>query len=298
MESEKYKKAIGLVERELFNKCARIKVLALEEGSSYNTNENEIDAFCAPKGMAFGPSFFYKYPNISKGDIILFKLAPNPETSLEGDKDQMIVDDDYKPTTSFGYMVIRTDGQELVDDMYFDRENLDLTLLPEDKGFYLFSTKGLIGPFKLNQGKVIPLKGKEVRLWKKFRLEEDFISHNDKEILLKEPEEDSTWIDCMDNQQLNNWFRGQLKKIDIDLVNELDKKGKWRRQLDDIASSQDDSKKLFKARSKRFLKQIDDFEIKKHELIALVQKSEVFQKIFEDSIQKLKEDFAQEVKEP
>lgn len=292
--------AIGKVELELKNECARIRVLALDDGKQIFRDEEFIAEVCPPRGMAFGPSFFKKYPHLSKGEIIRFKLAPNRIVDEFDDaKDHTIISEGTPVESDFGYPVIKTNGKELVDNHIINLDFINQINVPGKSRFYFWSTHGLSGPFKKKKEEVKPAVGKTVERWPEFAPDDSFVASGGDQVLLREPSGYSVLVDCMTPKQLNEWFRSKIKLLSNELLDKLPAT-----KLKDLSSnliediSGEDNTELIESRLRRIVLRFEQAELERNEIESLVSSSETFKELFNRSLDKQRDLIFAEAIEP
>jgi hypothetical protein len=284
---EAVNKVIGKIDKELGDKNARIKIIALlsEKDQLIRLSENEIKELFPPSGFIFEPGFFYNY-KYSLEDYISFRIEENSRASAGQDKFKLKYGSpDLK---SFGINTRVING--------FKKNGLATnlnTISLEDKtdgSFYGITDKYIVGKLRCKNGDVEPALHHRIQIWD---LEnENIISVDGKCRLIKEPQGESIVLDCMDEKQLFEWFRQLLKQIQPDYVDLLDKNRSWRTELPNLFSTTDKEKlEADHIRLKRIEEKFDLLELSRNDVKTLVDSSEKFKVAFEECLNNHKDEF-------
>ena len=280
-------KVIGKIEKELGDRNARIKVIALlsEKEQVIRLSEDETKTAFPPYGYIFEPGFFYNY-KYSIDDFISFRIEENIRASIDQDKFKLKYGS--PDLNSFGINAREISGFKKND----LATNLN-TIILEDKSdgsFYGITDKYIVGKLRCKNEKVEPALHHRIQIWD---LEENNLIRVDgKYRLIKEPQGESIILDCMDEKQLFEWFRKLLKQIQPDYVDLLDKNRSWRTELPNLFSATDTEKlEADKIRLKRIEEKFDLLELSRNDIKTLVDSSENLKIAFEKCLNTHKDEF-------
>ena len=283
-------KVIGKIDKELGDKNAKIKVIALwsVKEELERLTENELKRLFPPNGYVFEPGFFYNYPKFNLEDFISFWVEENIKATPGQDKYRLRFD--ASEIKSFGVFARNIVGFK----QNYGVTNLDTILLQDKeintKVFYGVTDKYIIGKLKITNGKIEPALNHRIKMWNLSN--SNFITTEDKIRLIYEPQENYQILDCMDDKQLFEWFREYFKQIKPDYVNLLDQNASWRTELPKLFSTIDSEKlEADKIRLKRIEEKFDLLKLSGNEIKTLVDSSENLKIFFEKCIQEHKEEF-------
>lgn len=218
---------IGAIWREVGTDCARIKVLAIDNGSGQKiilTNEERLDV-APPNGTVFAPSLLRRTEH-KVGDVLKcqIKEIDNPKV---GDDEFMFVSPDKAKMV--GYKCIPILGKVT------NRLDLSTISLVNKRGdFYGVTDKYVISKLRINSnGELSAVSG--TKLDKYDRDEQDFVSwldtdHRIQYHLLVEPTGASLPVDCMTDAELMNWFFKKLRGGNTPLLGSI-KKDEWKKEF-------------------------------------------------------------------
>lgn len=176
--------AIGKVEL-IGGDNARLKVIAYKEKGDFVQGVYEIEEHFAPSGGVFCPKFSWNY-NFGEGEIISFKAKAN-EYDVSDGYDSMLLDKSQHPK-SIGYRVYRSDTDLLKTGTHIvEEERIQEFSDVRTGSFYISFENKIYGVFKIDKkGKVVPRKGKEIKLWENIP-ESDIYGDGNARILWKNP---------------------------------------------------------------------------------------------------------------
>ncbi len=289
-----YKKIIGVVSEERTG-SARIQVVAFRDNKGQlNRSIEKIKQHFPPHGCVFGPSFFDRYEELKISDFIEFKVNANNGIGNDDnpDKDQMILDTKNNPK-QIGYFVIELNEDILM----FDHSVNQVVLqeqLPYVEGinrFYFSYGSRVYGSFKVKNGMIIPTKGKTIKVWES--IDEAFISHNEKTILLAEPKSNYRELDSMTIEQLAKWFSGIIAKEQSDLSNAIKEQTNWKNDLNTLLQSEKDD--LAKARLQKVIGQFSKLNFSLDTIKQLSQSDDKWQAAYVGKIEEYKEELKREL---
>lgn len=284
-------KVIGIVDHKLGEESARIKIIGiLKEGVlPYLISDFESQRIFPSKGYVFEPGFFYNY-HFKVKDIVSFYISENEKN--EPGKDMYRLRLDYPDIKNFGVPARRLEGFRKKG-FSTDLSTVKVENDQSDGDFYGVTNKYIIGKLRMKNGRIEPVKHRRIKLWDI----DDYkpLSYKDILILHEEPSHDFLLIDCLSDQQLFEWFREKLRKIQPDFVTNLDAKTQWRKQIPELFSKADDeSYEVDKERFNRVLEKIKYIELEVVDIRLFIEKSEELKAIFKDSLERHKEEFKQE----
>ena len=121
------------------------------------------------------------------------------------------------------------------------------------------------------------------------------VAYKNEIYLLSEPKGESMPLDCMDDKQLFDWFREELKKIEPEYVNMLDLKAKWRTEIPKLFSQSNKERyEVDKVRFDRVNEKFQYINFTLSDITALIEKSDSLKTAFNLAIEKHKEEFKAE----
>ncbi len=147
----------------------------------------------------------------------------------------------------------------------------------------------MIGKLRLHNGKITPTHHNRIKVWDIENVNK--IEYNGINKLLNEPTGEYLLLDCMNDKQLFEWFRGELKKIEPTYVNMLDKKAKWRNEIPKLFSDADKEKyEVDKVRFERIKDKFNILDLSISDIKTLIEKSDSLLEVFNNAIEKHKEE--------
>ncbi len=288
--NETIQKVIGKVDKEVGNKNARIKVIALlnNNGTVTRLSEEKIKSLFPPYGYIFEPSFFNKF-KYEINDIVSFRVEENSWAQPEQDKYK--IDSPAPDIQTFGLKARKIYG--FIKSAYTTNLNA-LTLDDNSDGtFYGLTDKYIIGKLKAKNGKIEPAIYHRVSLWD--LNEDNLITIDNTSRLIKEPQGTPIILDCKNEKQLFEWFREYLKLIDPAYVEVLDKNSNWRKELPTFFNTLNDERRAVDIIR---LKRIDDkfrlIQLTKNDITTYIEHSKNLKEVFLQALEKHKEDYKEE----
>lgn len=289
-----YDSLIGVVAIPMGNN-ARIKVVGVRESNSYSKDETVIQKICPPDGHVFAPSFFRRYTERRENDFIKFRIIENKTWSKDSGHDETILDPEIAPKP-IGYPVIElTEDIVIAGTRTVEHGRLQKHLTVTDRNFYLQYKNKIYGTFKVKKGKVIPSVNKHVRCWSDFSTESLF-TFKGKGMLLQEPTGSYIKIDCMDGNQLGEWFKKQLKQLKSPLLNQLDESKGWHKELSYLFE-QSKTDALAESRFLRAVEHLSDLQLVKEHITELTDRSHYFQSIYQNRLLEIQEELKEKALE-
>ncbi len=259
---------------------ARVKVIGFLDNSNELCllDDNELVKIFPPKGFIYA----YKLLHGSKyeiNDIVQLSVTENPDA--DGHKDNYSWDRSF--VKDFGIKAYKVDGFKITNN-YTDLSSVKIIGENSNGDFYGITNKYVIGKLKLNNG-IIDTLEKSIKIWDK---DECFLYENENSVrLLKEPDGEYFLVDCMDDNSLFEWFRGQIKEIDPPLFQKLNTASNWKTKIpalfDKLRIENADIEKL---RLKRLESKINHIELTWNEIIEFREQSPTLKKVFNDAITK------------
>ena len=228
-------KVIGIIDHVLGGKSARIKAIALlnKSNSPINLTEREAEVYFPPKGYIFEPGFFHNF-RFQENEIVSFFIEENEKAEFGQDKYRLKYN--ASEIKYYGINARKITG--------FKKNKLttDLSLVQVDGDsadgkFYGITDKYIIGELRIRNEKIEPALHHRITLWDFEK--ENILNHNGHLKLHHCPTGESMVLDCMNDKQLFDWFRDELKKIEPDYVSILDSKAKWRTEIPRLFSQAD-----------------------------------------------------------
>lgn len=283
-------KVIGRIEYALGldKSSARIKVIGIVDDHGYVVylNDNQSSNIFQHGGFVFAPGLM-KNTKFEISGIYEFKVQKNTRAiDLE---DIYIVD--RQSIITKGFKAVLLEGFK------FEYDYVDISkIYLKDKGitglFYGIANNYVIGRFQIKNGNLETAENK-LMLWDKNNC--NCITHNNNYHLLDEPNGEHLLVDCMDDNQLFEWFRGQIKEIDPPLFQKLNSSTNWKTKIpalfDKLRLENADIEKL---RLKRIESKISHIEFTWNEIIEFREQSPSLKRVFNDAIKTHIEDFKSE----
>lgn len=283
MAFEEKNKAIGIIENVLSGGCCQIKVLALKGDNDIEfLNLSEQRDMFPPRGYVFGASFMKKYPQYKQNDLVEVDYVEN-ESESAGDigKDFYIIS---QINTKRHYI-----NSFHLKNIVITNGNIDLSKIEIDSNgfngdFYVYSSTKIYGKLRLKDGKISPIKSKRLYAWNLSECK--VLRYGEALFLLEEPKGDYFVYDCMTDDNLFEWFRGNLKKISSGYVNELDQKTQWRKEMPELLKESDsETYELDKNRFVRIKDKLESLSLSFDEINFFVDNSDNLKEAFCNSIE-------------
>ncbi|OYU56919.1 MAG: hypothetical protein CFE25_06755 [Chitinophagaceae bacterium BSSC1] len=255
-------KIIGSIEEQKSDLSGRIKIHRFKLNDNYITDHDEIKNQFPPEGFVFAPKFFEKY-DIELNTLIEFSINPFPSIPKMGQKLDTTLMDVSKECRNVGHKIYSVKANILLNSNSIDQKFLKNYISNEKNHFYIHSKGYLYGPFKYSNNEIIPKIGKEV-----FKYESDnlqLFETGENIFILNEPTNPICKIDCMTIPQLTDWFKQQIKNININIDYSLLKRSFESQELNE----------LDEARIKRAFTQIDQLQLSQENLNLLINSSEI-----------------------
>jgi hypothetical protein len=282
-------KVVGIIEKELGDKNARIKVIALlsEKEQLLKFTENELRIMFPPSGYVFEPGFFYNH-KYNLNNYISFIVEENVKATTGQDKYKLRFGE--SEIKNFGVYARMIGGFKQIDHV----TNLNTIILQDDEistsGFYGITEKYIVGKLKVINGKIEPALHHRIKMWD--LSDSNFVTIEDKIRLVNEPQGDFQILDCLDDKQLFEWFREYLNQIEPEYVKLLDNQRSWRTKIPEKFSTIDSEKlEADKIRIKRIEEKFDLLELSRTDIKTLVDSSENLKGTFIKYLEKHKEEF-------
>ena len=290
MEYQNRKKALGVIDI-IKNDSVQIKILAVKEKDYEILSEDEAKKLFPPNGFVFGASFLKEYPHLHGKDLIDIDCLLNHQVSEHDyNKDRYIV---YRGSAKKHFVKTLP-----ILDLKTDYSFIDLNSIIVDNDnfegdFYGYTQSKIFGKFRLKNDKLTAAFKKRIFVWD---LDEcETVHYDGKVFLISEPKGESRPLDCMDNQQLFDWFRDYLKIIDFEAITKLNTQLKWKYEIPKHFDKLDDlGKDLAKSRLKRIDEKISVYQLSLQDLRDLLEKSDSLKTAFNLAIEKHKEEFKAE----
>lgn len=267
---------------------ARIKVLGIvdDNGSIIYLNDNQSSNIFQHNGFIFAPGLL-KNTKYEISGIYEFNIQKNLRAiDLE---DIYIID--RQSITIKGFKAV------LIDGFKFNYDYVDISKLTiKDKSitglFYGIANNYIIGKFQVRNGNLETEENK-LKVWDKSDCK--CIVHNNNYHLLSEPEGEYFLLDCLDDNLLFDWFRGQIKEIDPPLFQKLNTSTNWKTKIPSLFDKLPlENAEIEKIRLKRIERKISHIEFTWNEIIEFREQSPSLKKVFNDAIKTHIEDFKSE----
>ncbi len=279
---------IGIIEHEFGGKSARIKAVAYlnEDNMPIGFSDNEAALYLQPNGYIFEPSFFYNY-KFQINDIVSFYIEENDRAKDDDDKFRLKVN--ASEIKYYGFSARSVIG--------FKKNNLatDLSLIKvehdtSDGKFFGITDKYIIGELRIKNKKIEPALHHRIKIWD--RDEDDVLIHNKLMRLHSCPEGESIVLDCMSDKQLFEWYRDELKRVEPDYVNILDKKARWRTEIPQLFSKADKERyEVDRVRFERINEKFRILDLSILDITTLIEKSNSLREVFNKAIEAHKEEW-------
>lgn len=251
---------------------ARIRVISFKRKNAFVDNPEELRDIFLPEGLVFAPTLPEKF---EIGAVIEFQANPNSYNNLPSG-DQYILDKN-SPISFTGREVIQMPYYVLTEGTSVDLDQVDSSAIRPNSEFFLQVNQFLYGPFSKREEDIQSKKDA-------FQLPADQVSLfpvGNKLYMLGSPLV-SVRCDAMNQDQLADWFKDLLRSLDPTLdVSKIRQLigGRDQLGLDDV-------------RLKRALNILDRLALNERELKTLAGITPVFQRLYDDALQRIYEDIA------
>lgn len=284
-------RVIGIVQNKHFsNENAKIKAYAIidEDNNVFKISENRAIEIFKPYGLIFSFDFFKYYP-YKKDEIIEISVKPNNQHK-EG-HDEFILGRMY---SKFGIPVYPLKGF-CVSNQSIDLSSIQIIGDYEDGELYGITDKYIIGKLKVRNGVLSALETNKIFRWDVDENEINLIRNQGFIRLIDEPISECSIIDCLNSEELFDWFRKKLIQIDYESIKKLNSIGKWQKEIPKLFESL--SKSDAEIETLR-LKRIEDYfvqiELDRNEIYDFMSKSSGLRVAFNKAIEKHIDDFQSE----
>jgi len=289
MEFQNRKKALGVIDV-IKNNSVQIKIIAVKDkDKDYKIlTQEEARILFPPNGFVFGASFLKEYPHLHEKDLIDIDSLLNQQVSEHDyNKDKYIVD---RGSAKKHYVKTIRISNPRIDKYSLDLNDITLDSNEFEGDFFGYTETKIFGKLRMKNGKLSPVSNKRINMWD---LDEcETVAYKNEIYLLGEPKGESMPLDCMDDKQLFDWFREELKKIEPEYVNLLDKKAKWRTEIPKLFyQSNKERNEVDRVRFVRIKEKFEYINLNLSDIITLVEKSNSLKKAFNVAIEKHKEEF-------
>lgn len=290
MEYQNRKKALGVIDV-IKNDSVQIKILAVKEKDYEILSEGEARKLFPPNGFVFGASFLKEYPHLHEKDLIDIDCLLNHQISEHDyNKDRYIV---YRGSAKKHYVKTIRISNPRIDNYSIDLNDITVDSKEFEGDFFGYTATKIFGKLRLKNGKLSPASNKRINMWD---LDEcETVAYQNEIYLLSEPKGESMPLDCMDDKQLFDWFREELKKIEPEYVNMLDLKAKWRTEIPKLFSQSNNERyEVDKVRFDRINEKFQYLNFTLSDITNLVEKSDLLKTAFNLAIEKHKKEFKAE----
>ncbi len=218
---------IGFIEPVPNSENARVTVIGYKgtEGDYVALDKSKARAVFYPDGKVFAPKFQFDREgyNVSPNSFVEFSVRTSlKDAAFRGD--EYIMDYSGKITAKSFTSIINVNYQTSLEHGFITQDELSSCIDKAElnnysRYFFLKSGDFLYGLFKFesSSGTIRPVKGKETNAYKidSQIYQRTCVKVNQKEYFLGNlnalPFEQEGIIDCMDDRQLGEWFKDQLK---------------------------------------------------------------------------------------
>lgn len=295
MDSQERIKTIGVIDKILHGDHCRVKIIATKDHENINIlTSGEQEKLFPPIGYVFGIAFFKNHPNLNQYDLIEFESVRNQRIDEENTLNDLFM-------ISSGSVKKHFINTISISNVISSNYSIDLSRLKVDTAdfsgdFYGYTSNKIYGKLRF-QGEVIrPASQKHIFVWDKSECKT--LEYKNKLFLLEEPTGDHLVFDCMDDYQLFEWFRENLKKLDFDYVNQLDIKTKWRDKIPTLfKESNKGVLSLEKTRLERIEEKIKHVDLSIERIKYFVENSENLKRTFESALETHKDELSKEYTE-
>lgn len=284
-------RVFGIVQNKHFsNENAKIKAFGIidEDNNVFKINENKAIEVFKPYGLIFSFDFFKYYP-FKTDEIIEFNVKPNIQQK-EG-HDEFILGRICK---KYGIPVYPLKGFSVTN------QSIDLTSLQiegnyEDGVFFGITEKYIIGKLKIHNGVLSPVDTNKIYRWDIDVNEDNLIRSNSYTRLIDEPISECSVIDCMNSDELFEWFKKKLIQVDYESIKKLNSIGKWQKEIPKLFESLSKSDaEIETLRLKRIENYFVQIELDRNEIYDFMSKSSSLRVAFNNAIEKHINDFQSE----
>lgn len=281
-------RVIGIVQNKHFNNDnAKIKAYAIidENENVIKVNENKAIEIFKPHGLIFAFEFF-KNHSYKEGEIVEINVRPKNQQK-EGHDDFTL----QWVHSKFGIPVYPLKGF-CVSNQSIDLSSIQIIGDYENGEFYGITDKYIIGKLKVSNGVLSAVETNKIYRWDVDENENNLIKNQGFTRLIDEPISECSIIDCLNSDELFDWFRKKLIQIDYESIKKLNSIGKWQKEIP----------KLFESLSKSDadietlrLKRIEDYfaqiELDRSDIYNFMSKSSGLRVAFNNAIEKHIDDF-------
>ncbi|MHB9141412.1 MAG: hypothetical protein ACYC25_06020, partial [Paludibacter sp.] len=284
-------RVIGIVQNKHFsNENAKIKAYAIidENDNKFKINENRAIEIFKPNGLIFSFDFFKYYP-FKPNEIIEISVKPNNQQ--KDGHDEFILG---RMHSKFGVPVYPLKGF-CVSNQSIDLSSIQIIGDYEDGELYGITDKYIIGKLKVSNGVLSAVETNKIFRWDVDENENNLIKNQGFIRLIDEPISECSIIDCLNSDELFDWFRKKLIQIDYESIKKLNSIGKWQKEIPKLFESL--SKSDTEIETLR-LKRIEDYfvqiELDRNEIYDFMSKSSSLRVAFNKAIEKHIDDFQSE----
>jgi hypothetical protein len=275
-------KITGIIEDHKRDNSGRIKVISFRRNGEIVNAAHEIKELFPPEGYVFAPKFFDRF-DFKLHSLIEFSINTILPRNQRGDSVLMDIDRECK---SVGYKVFKIATSILTDDLAINHSVLKSHIEGDVSNFYVANHNNLYGPFKSANGDITPKIGKEVG---KFDLKgNQLITSEQSCYLIEQPTDPIEKIDCMNQLQLTEWFKDQIRNLKLNIDSAAIKK---------VFDSQDFNG-LDSVRLKRSMKILEHLSLKNSELRLLADSSTSLSSQYLKAVEKVRSEIVSEHIEP
>lgn len=284
-------RVIGIVQNKHFsNENAKIKAYAIidEDNNVFKISENRAIEIFKPYGLIFSFDFFKYYP-FKPNEIIEISVKPNNQQ--KDGHDEFILG---RMHSKFGVPVYPLKGF-CVSNQSIDLSSIQIIGDYEDGELYGITDKYIIGKLKVSNGVLSAVETNKIFRWDVDENENNLIKNQGFIRLIDEPISECSIIDCLNSDELFDWFRKKLIQIDYESIKKLNSIGKWQKEIPKLFESL--SKSDAEIETLR-LKRIEDYfvqiELDRNEIYDFMSKSSGLRVAFNKAIEKHIDDFQSE----
>jgi len=280
-------KVIGIIDHVLGGKSARIKALAIlnKNNTSINLTDSEAEAYFPPKGYIFEPGFFHNF-KYHENEIVSFYIEVNERAEFGHDKYRLKIN--TSEIKNYGINARKITGfkkNKLTTDLSLVKVEGDTS----DGKFYGITEKYIVGELRVKNEKIEPALHRRIKIWDFEK--ENILNYNGHIKLHHCPTGESLVLDCMNDKQLFDWFRDELKKVEPDYVSLLDFKAKWRTEIPKLFTQADKERyEVDKVRFDRIEEKFNYLDLSIADIKTLIEKSDSLREAFNKAIENHKEE--------
>lgn len=283
---------VGIIDKILSGDHCRVKIVATKDHKNINVlTQEESEELFPPIGNVFGMAFFKNYPDFKQYDLIDLECVRNKRIDEEDSVNDLFMISNGSVKTHF----IKTLP---ISNIVIDNHSIDLNKLQIDRSnlsgdFYGYTSTKIYGKFRFQDGHITAVNKKRIYVWDKSECK--IFEYENRIFLLEEPDCERLVLDSMNNNQLFEWFRDYLKNVNLDYVTKLDTSTKWRTKIPLLFKELDEeSSSLDKNRLERFEDKLMNISLSIADIRDFVEKSKNLKEIFDQAIERHKEEFKQE----